>query len=75
MMPEADTDSLLDRLCAQHQIGRRELLIIELFGRGHPDASPLHLLFDFVRGVSAAAVAAGRTKCVPVLSVSERRAA
>lgn len=66
-MPEADVAAFLDRLCATHSIGTRELLIIELFGRGHPNVSPLQLLLDFVRGVSAAAVAAGRTRCVPVL--------
>ena len=49
-----------ERFTARHQVTRGHILLVALFGIGHPERSFASLLRDFIRGKGPAARAAGR---------------
>jgi len=54
------TEAQLTRICARHQVERKQLLVVAIFLRAHPETSFIRGLFDLVCGRGPAAVATGR---------------
>ena len=55
------TTETLARIMARHSLDRRDVLIVVIFARGHPEQSFSLALKRYIAGEGPAAVAAGRT--------------